>query len=228
MVNTVTEYTSHTNPIGNRLKSEMKKQGFTSTELARRADVLTSFLYDIISGKSSNPSTVKLARVADALGISLTYLVNGSEANLYNIANNDYVGIRYVTLSDYAKNGDGKNISHKQEIEPHYFSREWIKNNLNADIDDLRILIIDGDSMSPALCHKDIVLIDTKKKTPSPPSIFILFDGFGLTAKRLEYVSEPKNPHVRVISDNQHYSTYECSISDVTIIGRVVWFSRKM
>src|SRR5690348_4227352 len=71
------------NPIGQRLKFEMKKRGVTSADLAKRADVKTSFIYDIISGKSANPSTVKLARVAENLGVSLTYLVGSSQSPDY-------------------------------------------------------------------------------------------------------------------------------------------------
>jgi hypothetical protein len=39
------------NPIGHRLKLEMQKQGVTSAQLAKRADVKTSFIYDVLSGK---------------------------------------------------------------------------------------------------------------------------------------------------------------------------------
>lgn len=222
---------NHTNPIGSRLKLEMKKRGITSTELARRADVLTSFLYDIISGKSSNPSIIKLARVADALGVSLTYLVRGvaenTTATTHDAVKENYITIPHIALNNSTNTVDSL-IPYKADSEPYYFNSEWIRNHLDTNISDLRMLTISGDSMEPTLCHQDVVIIDTSKKTPSPPSIFILFDGFGLSAKRLEYVSETKNPRIRIISDNPHYSTYECSISDVTIIGRVVWFSREI
>ncbi len=207
----------------------MKKRGLNSPELARRSDVLTSFIYDIISGKSSNPSTIKLARVADTLGVSLAYLVRGTDDNQSQAhgLTAGYVAIPNLTI--------GQNISSKERRansggtkEPFYFSTDFIRNHLDTDISNLRVFTINGDGMEPALLRQDIVLVDTSKKIPSPPGIFILFDGAGLAAKRLEYVSGPKNPHIRVISDNQHYSTYECSISDTAIMGRVVWFSREI
>ena len=231
MVNIVSKYSSLTNPIGSRLKVEMKKQGFTSAELARHANVLTSFIYDVISGKSTNPSTVKLANIADALGISLTYLVRGEEINhqnpAYGATKGNYVNVQSIMLSNSAEDS-GKIISRENEGFPYYFSKEWIRSHLNTDIDNLRIITINGDGMEPTLHHQDEVLVDISKQTPSPPSIFIIFDGLGLTAKRLEYFTEPSGKRIRIISDNQHYSTYECSISDVTIVGRVVWFSREI
>lgn len=218
------EYTTFANPIGIRLKSEMKKRGFTSTELARRADVLTSFLYDIISGKSSNPSTIKLARVADALGVNLNYLVTG-DANNFSIGTTTSQKDNFVTIPRIiVKNGNI--ITNDGDDEPYYFRSEWIKNYLGTNIADLRLLTISGDAMQPTLLHNDIVLIDTSKKHPTPPAIFILFDGVGLAAKRCELLSDNTNPQVRVISDNSSYSTYDKSLADVLIVGRVIWFSR--
>ena len=66
--------------IGQRLKLEMKKRNISSAQLAKRADVKISFIYDVISGKSANPSTVKLARVAEGLGVSLAELVGSGDA----------------------------------------------------------------------------------------------------------------------------------------------------
>lgn len=230
MVGTMPASKNLSNPIGSRLKTEMKKRGFTSTELARRSGVLTSFIYDIISGKSSNPSTVKLARVAEALGISLTYLVSGAETDPAAVSGNS-LNENYVTIPRIEVNGSaqgGMIICQGESAEAYFFNSLWIRSHLNANTTDLRMLTIEGDAMEPALLHNDIILIDTSKKHPSPPGIFILFDGIGLKAQRLEYLPPSGNSHVRVISDNRHYSTYECSISEISIIGRVVWFSREI
>lgn len=225
------EYTINTNPIGTRLKLEMKKRGLTSTELARRSDVLTSFIYDVISGKSKNPSTIRLSRIAESLGVSLTYLVRGEEYSqnnpVQNSENKDFIYIPRITPDEYV-NDDKKISSYTNENDTYQFSREWIRSHLNTNISNLRIFTINGDSMEPTLLHQDTVILDVSKKKPSPPSIFIIFDGIGLTAKRLEYFSENQSQRIRIISDNQLYSTYECSISEVSVIGRVVWFSREI
>jgi phage repressor protein C with HTH and peptisase S24 domain len=213
------------NPIGQRLKAEMIKRGITSIELSKRADVKTSFIYDIISGKSANPSTVKLARVAYVLGIDLTYLVGGihTEAIPSNTTD-EYVSIPRIMV-DVSQAGSAV-IAVEHEAECYHFRKSWIKERLSTTHGDLRMLYVRDDSMEPTLCHNDIVLIDTNKKKPSPPGVFILFDGYGLIAKRLEYTSDQKR--VRIISDNAQYSTYERSIEDTFIIGRVVWFAREI
>src|ERR1700690_1755259 len=87
------------NLIGQRLKYEMKKRGVTSTELAKRADVKTSFIYDVISGKSANPSTVRLARVAEALGANLADLAgSANNQNHKSPGGDDYVVIPRIMV----------------------------------------------------------------------------------------------------------------------------------
>jgi phage repressor protein C with HTH and peptisase S24 domain len=80
--------------------------------------------------------------------------------------------------------------------------------------------------MSPTLQNNDIALVDISKNTPTPPGIFILHDGVGLVAKRLECVSKQNENIIFVTADNKNYKSYECKISEANIMGRVVWFSR--
>jgi phage repressor protein C with HTH and peptisase S24 domain len=53
------------------------------------------------------------------------------------------------------------------------------------------MISISGDSMVPLLEHDDTVMLDCSQTRPSPPGIFILDDGVGLVAKRIEIISSP-------------------------------------
>ncbi|NBO19084.1 MAG: LexA family transcriptional regulator [Proteobacteria bacterium] len=215
------------NHIGKRLKQEMKKRGVTSARLASDAGVKTSFIYDIISGKSSNPSTVKLARVAESLGVSLASLVDGSQqpgtVPPASAKAPDMAHIAQLTV-DFSQNIPVPTPVYSND-EPLTFNTSWIRHQLAAQPDQLRWLHISGDGMEPTLCNRDMVLIDITQQTATPPGIFVLYDGFGLVAKRLEHpVHQPGR--VRIISDNPQYSSYEKSLDDIRILGRVVWFAR--
>ena len=70
--------TSH--QIGKRLRSVIEKSGLTILEIARRSRVTRFYIYDILTGKTANPSAVRLARLAKALGVPLVWLI-GSPAN---------------------------------------------------------------------------------------------------------------------------------------------------
>jgi phage repressor protein C with HTH and peptisase S24 domain len=221
------------NPIGERLRMEMKKHGVTSADLAKRADVKMSFLYDIISGKSANPSTVKLARVAEVLGVNLDYLV-GSSNNPSPAASThgkhmglqEYVSISRISVS--ASAAGGTLVTQAHETESYHFRKSWIREHLHAEESDLRMMYVRGDSMEPTLCNDDLILVDTSKKFPTPPGIFLLFDGFGLVAKRLELIDSASTMRIRIMSDNLQYQTYERDAKDANIIGRVVWFAREI
>ncbi len=206
----------------------MKKRGISSVELAKRADVKTSFLYDVISGKSANPSSIKLARVAESLGVSLTYLAGTSDSPTdgyqFSLPSQlqDYVSIARLFVEN------GALVARDDPMENCHFRKDWVKKKLGIPPADLRILTVSGDSMAPSLCNGDAILVDTSKKHPSPPGIFVLFDGMSMVAKRLELLAHAEQPKLRVICDNTNYSTYESALTDANIIGRVVWFSREI
>lgn len=220
------------NPIGQKLRLEMKKRGLSSVDLARKADVKTSFLYDVISGKSTNPSSVKLARVAECLGVSLTYLAgsgtNTSEGYQFSLPDSvtDYVAVARMNVEVSA--GGGTIVTTENPEEYYHFRKDWIRNHLRVASGDLRIVTVHGDSMEPTLCNNDMILIDTTQQHPSPSGIYVLFDGMGLVVKRLELVANPQSPKIRITSDNSHYATYECALAEANIVGRVVWFAREM
>ena len=110
----------------------------------------------------------------------------------------------------------------------YHFRRSWIKGSLKASPSQLRIMHVEGDSMAPTLLDGDTVLVDMTRRAPNPPGIFVLDDGMGLVAKRLEHVPNSDPPAVRVISDNGFYSPYERSAEEIHIIGRIRWFAREI
>ncbi|MEP3196342.1 MAG: S24 family peptidase [Lentilitoribacter sp.] len=78
---------------------------------------------------------------------------------------------------------------------------------------------VTGDSMEPTLSSGSHVFIDTSHKYPSPPDLYAVNYGHGLTIKRVELLPEDK---VRIISDNDRYSDFEFHKQDVEVYGRVV------
>jgi phage repressor protein C with HTH and peptisase S24 domain len=105
--------------------------------------------------------------------------------------------------------GGGHVVEHEPEAgRPYHFQRSWIKNGLGSDPANLRIMHVEGDSMMPTLHDGDIVLVDLGRRSPTPPGIFVLHDGMGLVAKRLEHVAKQRSyevragEHHRIISDN--------------------------
>lgn len=214
-----------TTQIGKRLKYEMQKRGISSARLATDAGVKTSFIYDIISGKSANPSTVKLARVAESLGVSLASLVNTTpQPELIETQPGDTLFIPQLTV-DYHTSNPTPGTAHEEQA-PVSFSRQWISAHLHVPERNLRWMRLTDDSMEPTLCRRDLLLLDCSAQSASPPGIYALLERNALLVKRLERVGAPGEEHLRVISDNPQYSTYERSVFDARILGRVLWFGR--
>ena len=108
------------------------------------------------------------------------------------------------------------------------FPRSWLRKISPSKTDALKLITISGDSMAPVLEHGDTVMLDTDQTRPTPPGIFILHDGLGLVAKRIELVPSTTPQILRICSENQAYTNYQRTIDEVQIIGRVVWFARNL
>ena len=109
-----------------------------------------------------------------------------------------------------------------------FFPDPVIRHEFRARPADLRMITIDGDSMEPLLASGDRILIDTGQRIPVPPGIFVIWDGMGLVAKRIEHEPNSEPPKVFIKSMNSEYETYERDAEEVHIIGRVVWTSRRL
>lgn len=105
---------------------------------------------------------------------------------------------------------------------------DYLRVELRATPDDLRIIEVEGDSMTPTLQTGDRVMINLRARIPSPPGIFALWDGLGVVCKRVEHIQGSDPPRLRIISDNDHHATYERTIEEAHIIGRVVWLGRRL
>lgn len=139
-----------------------------------------------------------------------------------------YVAIQTIDAPIGA--GGGGLPAENGEIQAELF-RERLVIELRAKVSDLRYGRIKGDSMAPLLESDDEILIDVGDTTPSPPGIFMVWDGYGLVARHVEpvYGSEPQS--IRLIPANGVYKTVERTVGDdaeARIYGRIVWFARRL
>ena len=108
------------------------------------------------------------------------------------------------------------------------FPEPVVRHEFRARPQDLHIITIDGDSMEPLLSTGDRILIDSSQRVPVPPGIFVIWDGMGLVAKRVEHVPQSEPPKIVIKSVNPEYQTYERGADEVNIIGRVIWAAKRL
>lgn len=218
--------------MADRLRARSRQLGMTAGRVAELAGINRSFVYDIMRGRSENPNLEKLDQVAQTLNVERNWLLHGigdvdGESPIMEDPMEAFVSIPSVEVT--ASMGGGNLVTDEVENgEPYNFQRSWILHDLKADPANLRIMHVEGDSMIPTLRSGDVVLVDLAKRSPTPPGIFVLFDGMGLVAKRLEHIPNNDPPKVRVISDNTFYGPYERTADEVSIIGRIRWFAREI
>ena len=189
--------------------------------------------YDILRGRSIRPGLDRLAEVARVLKVDLEWLIHGIgevEGPLPFLENSEeaFVAIAHAGVRPSMGGGAIVLDEYEEADRAYHFRKSWIKNGLKASPSQLRIMKVEGDSMEPTLMNGDTVLVDMTRKSPNPPGIFVLDDGIGLVAKRLQHVPNSDPPAVRVISDNKHYPEYERSAEEIVIVGRIRWFAREI
>ena len=109
------------------------------------------------------------------------------------------------------------------------FRRHWVQNYLHAKPEDLSVIRVHGDSMSPTLQAGDNILINHAINTPQDGIFVVRIDG-QILVKQTQVLTGRK---LRVISTNQSYESFTVDLSeenqtDFEIIGRVVWFGRQI
>jgi len=112
---------------------------------------------------------------------------------------------------------DGTDIVNRWQI-----PRDFIRQYTNAPAEMIKIIRAQGDSMAPLINSGDPVFVDTTNQTPSPPGIFVLWDGMGLVMKQCEIIPNTDPVRVKIKSANTSYAEYERDMSEVYINGRVI------
>ena len=113
------------------------------------------------------------------------------------------------------------------DIEFGLVSRRLIEDELRAKPSDMLLIECRGSSMEPDFLHGDQILIDRRDTNPVQPGAFALWDGDGYVVKLVERVPQKLGIY-RIFSANDRYSAYEVDAEQVRILGRPVWFGRRL
>lgn len=106
------------------------------------------------------------------------------------------------------------------------FNRSWVNYCLRTEPDQLRGHIVGDDAMTPMLQAGDAVLIDVSRTAPSPAGLFTIHDGVGIVIRWLDLTPNSAPPRLNIVVGNERYQSFERALSEVAVLGRVVWFSR--
>ncbi len=127
-----------------------------------------------------------------------------------------------IELDVRASAGAGLTGGAEKPVAQWQLPTEIVRSYTTAPASELRIITVMGDSMEPTLMPGQRVMVDTGDRLPSPPGIFVVWDGLGLVVKRLQVLPHSDPPRVKISSDNIKYDTYERTMDEAYIQGRVI------
>jgi phage repressor protein C with HTH and peptisase S24 domain len=127
-----------------------------------------------------------------------------------------------------ASAGDGVFVSSEEQIDSMAFPAGYLRWLTRANPRDLAIIGVKGDSMHPTLADDDVVMLDRSKRDLSYDGLFVIRDnGDALLVKRIGRAKTPG--HVTMISDNRAlYDPVEKALTDIEVIGKVIWAGGKV
>lgn len=133
----------------------------------------------------------------------------------------DYVPI--AVLPTYAGMGGGGTGEDDEEhaLVPRYL----VEGILRGKAGDFILVRVRGDSMEPDFRHDDELLVDQRDTSPAQPGPFALWHDQEYVVKNVEKLNDGR---VRIFSSNTKYETVELAREETRIIGRPVWFGRRL
>jgi transcriptional regulator with XRE-family HTH domain len=206
--------------------------GLSQRELSKRAGVNETWVKKVENGTVESPRGANLVKVAKVLGCTVSDLT-GEHSTV------DDGGV-YVDHFDTSTQPQSMAVLMIEELETrvhagagalvdgHSVVGQWqipaavVRGFTSTTESDLKLIPVVGDSMMPTLHPGQRLMVDTTDKTPSPPGIFVLWDGLGFVVKRVEVVPHSDPITVRISSDNPRYTPYERTLDEAYIQGRVI------
>jgi phage repressor protein C with HTH and peptisase S24 domain len=223
---------------GERLKLARQKAGYETAMAAAEAMGISVSTYTQHENGFRGYPADKAAKYARFFRTNPEYLLFGNEKKssmvLSNTSKEDlntnksYISVPILDV--HVSAGSGSSIENEEEIGVWKFDRRFLTEELHVGTTNLSVSRVAGDSMDPTLHDGDYILVDhmPPETGPKKDGIYVLYDGDGTVVKRIQRVPCTDPLEVVIISDNRHYKEYTRVAEDVRIVGRVVWYSRKM
>jgi phage repressor protein C with HTH and peptisase S24 domain len=196
--------------------AELARQARTSlSALSRMIGRNSSYLQQyIVKGSPRKLEEEDRRRLAEFFGVAEAELGAPEEKSLRD--RGDWVEVPRLSLE--ASAGPGATAAEEIPFDAFRFSRRWLREN-GLEPGQLSAIRVWGDSMDPLLRDGDEILVD---RTPRAfrEGVHVIRLGEALHVKLLQAVPPGR---LRLISKNAAYEPVEVPMSDVDVVGRVVW-----
>lgn len=212
-----------------------KVLGLTDITLANAAGLGRDAVRDIRRRPNMNPSHKTIMALAKALGCAAADLTGERPVVLRQAREAaDTVSINELDVHVAAGAGmsDGGDVMAVYEtssvVGVHTYPTASFREAYGINPGRVRIIPVRGTSMEPELWAGQRVMVDIEDKTPSPPGIFVVWDGLGLVLKFVEVIANSEPVRVRISSAHKAFQPYERNLDEAHINGRVIGVWKRM
>lgn len=223
---------SHVPPMDGRLsidpewlRAQLDMPGRSQSALAR----FMKFSSAAIVNRMCTGKRDISAREADQIRAYLAATDSGSDRHIGNTPDlpeadpaADYVEVE--VLPTFAGMGGGGTGDGDRETA--LVSRRLVAEELRARPVDLLLINVRGNSMEPLFRRGDQLLVDRRDRSPTQPGPFALLYDDGYVVKNVEWVE--RRTMLRVSSANHEFAPETLAPDEITILGRPVWFARRL
>jgi phage repressor protein C with HTH and peptisase S24 domain len=178
-------------------------------------------------------------RIANEFGVNVVWLETGEGQAPFmqgrELDDKGYAGVQmdreseYFLIPLYPQKSGEENISEKGLYVKIMPLKSWAQNALQVNPDNLSMMLVEGESMSPTFNPGDILIVDQSRGKESLEEGFylIILNGSSPLLKRLQPMLEGK---LRIISDNPRYESMTVSpeeAAEIRIVGKIIWQARR-
>ena len=222
--------------IKDRLREARRSKGLSQAGLSKLLGVSQASIAAIEAGRNKRPTN--LVSIAKALDVSPYWLETGKEDmevvsnatplgkieewdNDTPLSEDDCEAPLYKEIKLSAGNGFADDIEDYNGYKLRFSRNTLRKHGISPE--NVVCVMADGDSMEPVFPSGATLGIDTGSKNIRDGQIYAINHGGLLRTKILHKLPENK---VRIRSYNQsEYPDEEASLDDLSVIGRVFWWS---
>jgi len=215
------------------LENFRSRKGWSVNHWTKVAGLSEGTYRNFMKGGSEKTLTDKtLHKLASAAGVTVHAMLNPAEPEdndnaskilslTYNNPSNPMIVLSELNIS--AMSGDGSIMDEEEEVKANWVvPKNLVEPVTQSSSDRIKIITVVGNSMEPDFMAGQRVLVDTSHSKPSPPGVYVIWDGMAIILKHLEYIHDDEAPRVRLSSSNPQFPPREEPLASVHINGRVL------
>ncbi|ERB66891.1 helix-turn-helix transcriptional regulator [Vibrio coralliilyticus OCN008] len=185
----------------------------------------TSKNTDLSKALGISPSTIQTWRTRGKIPEDI-FLKAQEIFKTGSLAPKGYVELKFYDVEVSA--GHGALVEKEEESNAMVFSEKFLRQDLGYNPNNIFLMPVRGDSMTPTLKNQSIVMVNRVDGFSTDGIYVFRYDG-RLMVKRLQFLPNG----IKVVSDNSAYEPWALSKEDVQgadfeIIGEVVWSGQRM